>query len=66
MTMKNDTKSEEELTCHFKMDMRITCEIDIRIKCSFSKINSAFFCLALFIPYLLSLGCISNIKLSAL
>ena len=22
MTMKNDTKIEEELTCHFKTDMR--------------------------------------------
>ena len=22
MTMKNDTKTEEELTCHFKIDMR--------------------------------------------
>ena len=22
MTMKNDTKIEEELTCHFKIDMR--------------------------------------------
>ena len=22
MTMKNDTKFEEELTCHFKIDMR--------------------------------------------
>ena len=22
MTMKNDTKFEEELTCHFKVDMR--------------------------------------------
>ena len=22
MTMKNDTKMEEELTCHFKTDMR--------------------------------------------
>ena len=22
MTMKNDTKSEERLTCHFKIDMR--------------------------------------------
>ena len=22
MTMKNDTKAEEELTCHFKIEMR--------------------------------------------
>ena len=22
VTMKNDTKTEEELTCHFKIDMR--------------------------------------------
>ena len=24
MTMKNDTKIEEELTCHFKIDMNFT------------------------------------------
>ena len=24
MTMKNDTKTEEELTCHFKIDMNFT------------------------------------------
>ena len=28
MTMKNDVKSEEELTCHFKIDMRNLINFD--------------------------------------
>ena len=28
MTMKNDTKFEEELTCHFKVDMRNLTNFD--------------------------------------
>ena len=28
MTMKNDTKIEEELTCHFKIDMRNLANFD--------------------------------------
>ena len=28
MTMKNDTKLEEELTCHFKIDMRNLTNFD--------------------------------------
>ena len=28
MTMKNDTKIEEELTCHFKIDMRNLMNFD--------------------------------------
>ena len=28
MTMKNDTKIEEELTCHFKTDMRNLTNFD--------------------------------------
>ena len=28
MTMKNDTKIEEELTCHFKIDMRNFANFD--------------------------------------
>ena len=28
MTMKNDTKIEEELTCHFKIDMRNLTNFD--------------------------------------
>ena len=28
MTMKNDTKIEEELTCHFKIDMRNLTDFD--------------------------------------
>ena len=27
-TMKNDAKSEEELTCHFKVDMRNLTNVD--------------------------------------
>ena len=29
MTMKNDTKFEEELTCHFKVDMRNLTKFDL-------------------------------------
>ena len=29
MTMKNDTKIEEELTCHFKIDMRNFTNFDL-------------------------------------
>ena len=28
MTIKNDAKSEEELTCHFKIDMRNLINFD--------------------------------------
>ena len=28
MTMKNDTEIEEELTCHFKIDMRNSMNFD--------------------------------------
>ena len=28
MTMKNDAKSEEEMTCHFKIDMRNLTNFD--------------------------------------
>ena len=28
MTMKNDTKIEEEMTCHFKIDMRNLTNFD--------------------------------------
>ena len=28
MAMKNDTKTEEELTCHFKIDMRNLINFD--------------------------------------
>ena len=28
MTLKNDEKSEEELTCHFKIDMRNLTNFD--------------------------------------
>ena len=39
MAMKNDTKFEEELTCHFKVDMRNLKNFDPNIwksqKCSF-------------------------------
>ena len=28
MTMKNDAKFEEELTCHFKLDMKNLTNID--------------------------------------
>ena len=28
MTMKNDAKSEEKLTCHFEVDMRIMTYFD--------------------------------------
>ena len=28
MTMKNNTKTEEELTCHFKIDMRNLMNFD--------------------------------------
>ena len=39
MAMKNDTKFEEELTCHFKVDMRNLTNFDPSIwksqKCSF-------------------------------
>ena len=30
MTMKNDAKFEEELTCHFKVDMRNLTNFDLR------------------------------------
>ena len=30
MTMKNDAKSEEELTCHFEVDMRNMTNFDPR------------------------------------
>ena len=29
LTMKNDAKSEEELTCHFKVDMRDLTNFDL-------------------------------------
>ena len=29
MTMKNDAKFEEELTCHFKVDMRNLTNLDL-------------------------------------
>ena len=29
MTMKNDTKFEEELTCHFKIDMKNLTNFDL-------------------------------------
>ena len=29
MAMKNDTKIEEELTCHFKIDMRNLTNFDL-------------------------------------
>ena len=29
MTMKNDTEIEEELTCHFKIDMRNSMNFDL-------------------------------------
>ena len=29
MTMKNDAKFEEELTCHFKIDMRNLTNFDL-------------------------------------
>ena len=29
MTMKNDAKFEEELTCHFKIDMRNLINFDL-------------------------------------
>ena len=29
MTMKNDTKFEEELTCQFKIDMRNLTNVDL-------------------------------------
>ena len=32
MTMKNDTKIEEELTCHFKIDMRNSTNFDPSIQ----------------------------------
>ena len=32
MTMKNDTKIEEELTCRFKIDMRNFTNFDPRIR----------------------------------
>ena len=39
MTMKNDIKVEEELTCHFKVDMRNLTDFDPSTckaqKCSF-------------------------------
>ena len=39
MTMKNDTKIEEELTCRFKIDMRNSTNFDPSsrksIKCEF-------------------------------
>ena len=30
MTMKNDEKSEEKLTCHFKIDKRNLTNFDLR------------------------------------
>ena len=30
MTMKHDAKFEEELTCHFKTDMRIFTNFDLK------------------------------------
>ena len=32
MTMKNDAKFEEELTCHFKTDMRNLTNFDSRTR----------------------------------
>ena len=32
MTMKNDTKSEEELTCHFKIDITDLTNFDPRTR----------------------------------
>ena len=32
MTMKNDTKFEEELTCRFKIDMRNLTNFDLSIR----------------------------------
>ena len=32
MTMKNDTKFEEELTCQFKIDMRNLTNVDLRTR----------------------------------
>ena len=32
MTLKNDEKSEEELTCHFKIDIRNSMNFDSRTR----------------------------------
>ena len=32
MTMKNDVKFEEELTCHFKFDMRNFMNFDLSVR----------------------------------
>ena len=37
MTMKNDTKFEEELTCQFKIDMRNFTNFEPRTRCFLPK-----------------------------
>ena len=37
MTMKNDTKFEEELTCQFKIDMRSFTNFEPRTRCFLPK-----------------------------
>ena len=43
MTVKNDEKSEEELTCHFKTDIKNLTNFDLRTQVS--KIYTLMGCL---------------------